>query len=235
MDALKNLFEKPALTSKLASWLLLLAEFDLKYVTRKSVKGHVVAEFLAGHPIDGSEDSDFVFPNEEVLIVVEDVWTLYFDGAANQKGFGIGVLLIMPEGYYIPLAFKLNFDVTNNQAEYEVCIVGMEAALTLDVEKLEVISDSNLVVSQANGDWKVREEKLKPYHQDLEKLIPHFNKVTFTHIPHLKNQFTDALATLASMVELPLGVKLCPILIEQQDFPTYQYVTAINDVDNGLP
>ncbi|XP_058223137.1 uncharacterized protein LOC131332845 [Rhododendron vialii] len=181
----------------------MLAEFDLEYVTRKSVKGRAIAKFIADHPVDGPEDSDFVFPDEEVLIVVKDVWTLYFDGAANQKGYGIEVLLITPD------------------AEYEACIIGMEAALTLGVEKLEVIGDSNLVVSQANGDWKVREEKLKLYHRDLEDLIPHFNKVTFTHIPHLKNQFADALATLASMVELPLGVKLCPILIEQRDCPGY--------------
>ncbi|XP_058181232.1 uncharacterized protein LOC131299670 [Rhododendron vialii] len=233
MDPLKYLFEKPALTGKLARWLLLLAEFDLEYVTRKSVKGRTIAEFLADHPVDGPEDSDFVFPDEEVMTIVEDVWTLYFDGAANQKGFRIGVLLITPDGSHILLAIKLNFDVTNNQAEYEACIVGMEAALTLGVEKLEVIGDSNLVVSQANGNWKVREEKLKPYHQDLEDLIPHFNKVTFTHIPRLKNQFADALATLASMVELPLGVKLCPILIEQRNFPAYQYVNAIDDVDDA--
>ncbi|KAI8547541.1 hypothetical protein RHMOL_Rhmol07G0204200 [Rhododendron molle] len=84
--------------------------------------------------------------------------------AANQKGYRIGVLLITPDGSHIPPAFKLNFDVTNNQAEYEACVVGMEAALTLSVEKLEVIGDSNLVVSQANGDWKVREERLKLYH-----------------------------------------------------------------------
>ncbi|KAI8537836.1 hypothetical protein RHMOL_Rhmol09G0055000 [Rhododendron molle] len=235
MDPLNYLFQKPALTGKLARWLLMLAEFDLEYVTRKSVKGRAVAEFLADHPVDGPEDSNFTFTDEEVLTVVDDVWTLYFDGVANQKGYGIGVLLITPDGSHIPLAFKLNFDVTNNQAEYEACIVGMEAALTLGVEKLEVIGDSNLVVSQANGDWKVREERLKPYHQDLEDLIPHFNKVTFTHIPRLRNQFVDALATLASMVELPLGVKLRPILIEQQDCPAYQYVSTINDINDGLP
>ncbi|XP_058198358.1 uncharacterized protein LOC131313879 [Rhododendron vialii] len=196
-------------------------KFDLAYITRKFVKGRAVEEFLADHPVDGPEDSDFVFPDEEVLTVVEDVWTLYFDGATNQKGYGIGVLLITPDGSHIPLAFKLNFDVTNNQAEYEVCIVGMEAALILGVKKLEVIGDSNLVVSQANEDRKVHEVKLKLYHQDLEDLIPRFYKVTFTHIPRLKNQFTDALATLASMVELPLGVKLRPILIKQRDYPAY--------------
>ncbi|KAI8529927.1 hypothetical protein RHMOL_Rhmol11G0013400 [Rhododendron molle] len=173
-DPLKYLFEKPVLTSTLTRWLLLLAKFNLEYVRRKSVKGRAVVEFLAYHPVDGPEDSDFVFPDEVVLTVVEDVWTLYFDGAANQKGYGIGVLLI--NGSQIPLAFKLHLDVTNNQAEYQACIVGMEAALTLGVEKLKVIGDSNLIVSQANGNWKVCEERLMLYHQDLEDLIPRFNK-----------------------------------------------------------
>ncbi|XP_058217385.1 uncharacterized protein LOC131328460 [Rhododendron vialii] len=120
----------------------------------------------------------------------------------------------------------------NNQAEYEACIIGIDAAIALGVEKLEVIGDSNLVVSQANGDWRVHGEKLKPYHRDLEELIRRFNKVTFTHIPRLKNQFADAFATLASMIELPVGVRLRPIVIEQRDLPAYEYVNAIDD---GLP
>ncbi|XP_058220773.1 uncharacterized protein LOC131330991 [Rhododendron vialii] len=90
-------------------------------------------------------------------------------------------------------------------------------------------------MSQANGDWKVKEEKLKPYHQDLEDLIPHFNKVTFTHVPRLKNQFADALATLASMVEILAGVKLRPIVIEQRDTLVYQHVMAVDEPDDGHP
>ena len=95
--------------------------------------------------------------------------------------------------------------------------MGLTAALEVGVERLQVIGDSNLVVLQTNGEWKVREEKLKPYHRMLEDLIPQFEKVTFTYVPRLKNQFADALATLASMVELPVGVKMRPILIEQRD------------------
>src|ERR1700728_2045519 len=102
MDPLKYLFEKPALTGKLARWLLLLADLDIKYVTRKSVKGRAVAEFLADHPVEGPEDVEFEFPDENVMTATNDVWTLYFDGAAYQKGFGIGVLLISPEGSHIP-------------------------------------------------------------------------------------------------------------------------------------
>ncbi|XP_058208175.1 uncharacterized protein LOC131321188 [Rhododendron vialii] len=169
------------------------------------------------------------------MTLAEDVWKLYFNGAANQKGFGIGVLLIAPDRSHIPLAFKLNFEVTNNQAEYEACIVGMEAAIEIGIEKLEVVGDSNLVVSQANGDWKVNEEKLKPHHQDLEDLIPHFDKVTFTHVLRLENRFADALATLASMVEIPLGVKLRPIVIEQRETLVYQHVMVVDEPDDGHP
>ena len=110
----------------------------------------------------------------------------------------------------MPLAFQLNFEVTNNPAEYEACIVGMEAALEVGARKLEVIEDSALVVSQAKKDWKVKEEKIRPYYRELEKLISKFESVTFTHIPRLKNQFADALATLVSMIEIPLGVKMRP-------------------------
>ena len=219
MDPLKYLFEKPALTGKLARWLLLFAEFELRYVTRKSVKGKAVAEFLADHPVEGPEDTEFEFPDEDVMTVAEEAWVLYFDGAANQKGYGIGVLLIAPNGSHIPLSFKLNFDVTNNQAEYEACIVGMEAAIAIGVE---TSGDRRLQSGRLAGQWRMegqrREAKAIP--SNVGGLDPQFQKVTFTHVPRMKNQFADALATLASMVELPVGVKMRPILIEQRDSPS---------------
>ena len=103
---------------RLARWLLLLSEFDLKYVTRKSVKGRAVAEFLADHPIEGDEVVEYLFLDEAILHIKEEFWTMYFDGASNQYGYGIGVLLIAPDNSRIPLVFKLRFKVSNNEAEY---------------------------------------------------------------------------------------------------------------------
>ena len=54
-------------------------------------------------------------------------WKMYFDRAVNQYGKGIGILLITLEGSHIPLAIKLNFEATNDMAEYKACIVAMEA------------------------------------------------------------------------------------------------------------
>ena len=72
---------------------------------------------------DGKED----FLDEDILDIELGASKMYFDGAMNQYGNGIGVLLITPDGSYVPLARKLNFEATNNMVEYEACITKMEA------------------------------------------------------------------------------------------------------------
>lgn len=86
-----------------------------------------------------------------------------FDGAVNQYGNVIGVLLITPDGSHVPLAVKLNFKATNNMVEYEPCIAGMEVLRELGVKEAEMFGDSTLVIAQTQKLWKVKEEHLKPY------------------------------------------------------------------------
>ena len=62
MDLLKYLFEKPALSGRLSRWLILLAEFDLKYVVRKTIKESIMSDFYAENPIEG-EDGKEDFPD----------------------------------------------------------------------------------------------------------------------------------------------------------------------------
>ena len=88
MDPLKYLFEKPALSERLSRWLILLAEFDLKYMVRKPIKGSIVLDFCAENPIEG-EDNKENFPNEDILDNELGAWKMYFDGAVNQYGNGI--------------------------------------------------------------------------------------------------------------------------------------------------
>ena len=124
-DQLKYLFEKLALSGRLSRWLILLAEFDLKYVANRTIKGRVMLDFCVENPIEG-EDGIEDFPNEDILDVELGTWKMYFNKAINQYGNGIGILLITLEGSHIPLAIKLNFEATNNMAEYEACIARME-------------------------------------------------------------------------------------------------------------
>ena len=75
-------------------------------------------------------------------------WKMYFDGATNQNGSGIGVLLISPKATHIPFSSRLNFLATNNATKYKGCIMGLQAALSLGVEESEVYSDSTLIIFQ---------------------------------------------------------------------------------------
>lgn len=74
------------------------------------------------------------------------------------------------------------------------------------VKEVEVFGDSTLVIAQSQKLWKVKEKHLKPYQQYLKDLTKTFDKIEYTIISRAQNQFADALATLASMVEILEGV-----------------------------
>ena len=146
MDPLKYLFKKPALSGRLSRWLILLAEFDLKYVARKTIKRSIMSEFCAENPIEGEDDKED-FLDEDILDVELGTWKMCFDGAINQYGNGIGIPLIILEGSHIPLSIKLNFEAINNMAKSMACIVGMEALRELRVMEAKVFGDLTLVIA----------------------------------------------------------------------------------------
>ena len=95
LDPLRYLFNRPVLTGRLMRWLVLLTEFNIQYVTQKSVKGSIVADNLASLLVSDHRPIDNDFPDEQFVSMTSITgWQLYFDGAANQSGFGISILLI---------------------------------------------------------------------------------------------------------------------------------------------
>ncbi|WJX67858.1 hypothetical protein P8452_52291 [Trifolium repens] len=130
MDPIKYIFEKPALTGKIARWQMLLFEYDIQYVTQKAIKGSVLSEHLAHQPLEEYQPIQFDFPDEDIMIlnykepIGDDEgpepgarWKLAFDGASNAMGHGIGAVLISPRNGYTPFTARLCFDCTNNIAE----------------------------------------------------------------------------------------------------------------------
>uniref|UniRef100_A0A2N9G657 Uncharacterized protein n=1 Tax=Fagus sylvatica TaxID=28930 RepID=A0A2N9G657_FAGSY len=190
----------------------------------KRSRDKAIADYLADYPSEQLELMDSEFPDEDVMTVDEDNhgrWKLYFDGAANAVGSGIGAVLVSPKGQQTPIAVKLGFDCTNNMTEYEACIVGLQAALEFGAYELEVFGDSLLIVSQTNGEWQARDPKLIPYQRYISRLVPKFKYVTFTYTPRAHNHFADALATLASLIKLVEGDDVRPLRIETRDIPAY--------------
>ena len=126
--------------------MILLVEFDLKYVARKTIKGSVVSDFCVENTIEG-EDGKEDFLDEDILNIELGAWKMYFIGVVNQYRNGIRVLLITLNRSHVPLAIKLNFEATNNITEYKACIAGMKALKELGVKKAEVFGDSTLVIA----------------------------------------------------------------------------------------
>ena len=146
----------------------------------------------------------------------------------NNRGAGLGVILVTPEGETIPMAKKLGFKVTNDMAKYEACIYGVEAALAAGAKDLLVYRDFLLVISQANEEWEVKEERLKPYNSYLKLLMKGFDKCLFMHLSRDENQMADTLATLSSMWDKPTGIAMKPLVIMKIRAPCYSRKSIMN-------
>ena len=79
-------------------------------------------------------------------------WEVYVDGAANQRGSGVGLVLVSPEKITIEKSLRLGFSATNNEAEYEVLLMGMMMVQKMGRKTVKVYSDSKLVVGQVRGE-----------------------------------------------------------------------------------
>ena len=158
---------------------------------------------------------------------------MYFNRATNQNRSGIGVLLISPKGTHIPFYGRLNFPATNNATKYEAYIIGLRAALGLGVKELEVYSDSVLIISQIQNKWKIKEERLMPYHECLQKWASKFSKIQYQYVPRMQNKIDDALETMASMMDGPKEDEARPTVLEQKEEPTYCMTIEEDEGKNG--
>ncbi|GKV11353.1 hypothetical protein SLEP1_g22617 [Rubroshorea leprosula] len=218
MDPIKFIFEKPTLSKRISRWHMLLSEFDIVYTTQKAIKGQAIADHLAEHAVEDYEPINWDFPNKDILVVnakfESDNWKLFFDRAVNQLGCGLGAVSVSPKGDHFPIAIKLDSACTNNIAKYEACIAGMHVALDMNIQDLEIYGDSALIIYQTNGHWQTKDPKLIPYHQYLETLTKKFRFIYLNHMPCAKNQFADALATLALMIQISKDDMIKPLMIE---------------------
>ena len=123
---------------------------------------------------------------------------MYVDGAANQKRFGVGIVLISPEKITIEKSLRLDFSATNNEAEYEVLLMGMTMVQKMGGKSVEMFSDSKLIVDQVKGEFKARDKRMQEYLSQVRQLQSGFESFNLLHITRSGNTHADSLATLAT-------------------------------------
>ena len=87
-------------------------------------------------------------------------WEVYVDGASNQKGSGIELVLISPEKVIVEKSLRLDFSATNNEAKYEAMLMGIAMVQRLGGKSVKVFSDSRLVVGQVKGEFEAKDERM---------------------------------------------------------------------------
>ena len=124
---------------------------------------------------------------------------VYADGASrgNPGEASIGAVVYDESGKEVATVSRRLGRATNNEAEYQAAIAGLESALALGGGDLELRMDSELVIRQLLGRYKVRNERLRPHFERLQELRRSFDKVSLESVPRAKNARADELANLA--------------------------------------
>ncbi|CAL8156627.1 unnamed protein product [Prunus armeniaca] len=200
---IKYVTSKPVLTGRLAKWALPLNQYEIIYTPTEAVKGQAVANFLADHPIPADWEISDDLPDKQVFFAdVSPAWMMFFDGSARKDGAGAGVFFVSPETQVLPYSFTLSELCSNNVAEYQALIIGLQMAMDMKISSLEVYGDSMLVINQLLTHYEVRKDDLIPYHQMATQLLEMFDFVTLEHVPRKDNQMANALANLTPTMAL---------------------------------
>jgi len=136
---------------------------------------------------------------------LDGLWSMRFDGAVNREGAGAGVQINPPEDEGMLHSFKLDFDCTNNEAEYEALLLGLNLLKDKGVKRIVVQGDSELVINHAKGIYQAKHPRMIAYQNVVLDLIENFTEVDFSHIPRRQNTIVDSLAASASTFKIPIS------------------------------
>jgi ribonuclease HI len=136
--------------------------------------------------------------NKPNIVDDDQIWSLYFEGSKSQEEAGYGCVLIYPTGNKTFIAFRLEFECTNNKIQYEALLQRLKKTLYLDVQKLVVFSDSEIVVKKVRNEIHCLSLHLKNYQTEVWILIHKFLAFNINSIPRSSNSEVDLLANVAS-------------------------------------
>ncbi len=132
---------------------------------------------------------------------------IFVDGGIAGVGHtGAAAVARTPEGYFLGWLSRQMPRMTNNEAEYQAALLGLELARKLGVRRVEIVADSEVVVRQMRGFSRVHSARLKRLHQETCRAAASFEGVVFTHVSRDKNRLADALAAEAidgRVVQMP--------------------------------
>ncbi|XP_075663276.1 uncharacterized protein LOC142632833 [Castanea sativa] len=148
---LRRAISSPEAVGQMALWVIEMSEFDIRYHPRTTIKGQVLANFVAEftHEKQGTEGNS--------------QWRIHTDRSANKHAGGVGIVLRSPEGDEVDWMVHLDILITNNETKYEALIARLDLARAAGASSAIVHCDSQVVTSQINGGYECRGKRMKEY------------------------------------------------------------------------
>jgi ribonuclease HI len=159
----------------------------LVYESLKSTKDQIVADFIVDHRVSIEWDLD-------VDLIFLTPWRLYFYVSACNDEQGVGIFFTSPSGECFEMSSRLEYFCTNNQAEYEAVLFGLEILESMGVKHVEAFGDSLLIVHQISGKYQCLDGLLNAYLDKCLDVIARFDEFSMHHIYRHENSKANDLA-----------------------------------------
>ncbi len=155
----------------------------------------VLSDAATGYWQEALAKKKTIVPDEEE----KSMYHLHVDGGSrgNPGPAGIGAVLAGPDGETVDVLADYIGEATNNIAEYQAMISGLELALDRGITKLAIFSDSELIIRQLEGAYRVKNEGLRPYYQQAKALLARLDEYRLNSIPRAANAHADELVNQA--------------------------------------
>jgi ribonuclease HI len=192
---LKDIMRNKEATGKIGKWAVELNEFTIDYVHRSSIQSQALADFIT----DWTPGAQ----GEEATKDAE-AWMMFCDGSWGTFGAGAAAVLVAPSKVKTCYAIKLDFNCTNNIAEYEALLLGLRKLKAMGIRRAILKTDSQVISGHVDKSSKTRDPKLEKYLDAVRRLEASFEGFFVKNILRGENEHADLLAKPAAQ-GLPLS------------------------------
>jgi ribonuclease HI len=195
---LKDIIRNREATRRVGKWVAELNEFTIDFVHRSSIQSQALADFIADW-MPGA--------HEEGCTTNTEAWTVFCNGSWGTFSAGAEAILISPSKIKTCYATRLEFNCTNNIAEYKALLLGLRKLRAMGIRRIVLKFDSQIITGHVDKSSKARDPKLEKYLDTVRRMEASFEGFSVKNIPRGENEQTNLLAKSAGQgIPLPSEV-----------------------------
>ena len=157
---LDNIIKNPEAIGRIGKWDTKINDFTIEFIERNAIKSQALIDFLV----------DWTPNTHNTAEVTEPIWIVHTDGAWGSAGAKIAAILTLPSGIKLRDVVRLEFQCTNNSAEYKAIILALSKLCALSIRRAIIKIDSQVTSGHIEKSFKARDPKLKKYLHTVHKI-----------------------------------------------------------------